>query len=113
MRFIPNIGTGVGQLKGPWYSFLDTTSYRESLMLYIFAVIFPPLGLLLAGRVGAAVLNFIIVCISIPLLFVFGLGLLTYIGAIVHACVVIAGKSADRRTERIVAAVQQGQPHRR
>lgn len=82
-------------------------------MLYVLAVIFPPLGLLCAGRVGAAILNLIIVIISVPLIFFFGLGFLTYIAAIVHACVVIAGGAADKRTDRIVRAMQtQQQPPR-
>lgn len=81
-------------------------------MLYLVAIIFPPAALLFAGKVGHAVLNLIYVIVCVCLM-IFGIGFLLYIGAIVHAIVVIAGKSADKRTDRIVQAMQQGQQPRR
>lgn len=81
-------------------------------MLYVVALIFPPLALLLAGKLGHAILNLIMVCISIPLMLI-GIGFLIHLAPLLHAFVVIAGSNADKRTSRIVAAVQQGQQPRR
>jgi hypothetical protein len=74
-------------------------------MLYVIAIFLPPLALLLAGKLGHALLSLLLVCISIPLMFV-GIGFLIHLAPVIHAFVVIGGRNADKRTDRIVRAVQ-------
>ena len=64
-------------------------------MLYLVAVIFPPLAVLLCGKPVQAVLN------------VF-LSLLFYIPGLIHAIAVVADHNANNRTDKIVRAMQQG-----
>jgi len=78
---------------------------QETAMLYVIAIIFPPLALLMANRLGHAILNFVMVCVSIPLMII-GVGFLIHVLPVVHACVVIGGKNADKRTDRIVQAMR-------
>lgn len=63
-------------------------------MLYLLAIIAPPLAVLLCGKPFQALL------INLPLT------LLMWLPGILHAWVVVAGHNADQRTERIVRAVQ-------
>jgi uncharacterized membrane protein YqaE (UPF0057 family) len=66
-------------------------------MLYVLAIIFPPLALLFIGRPGHALLN-------IPLCF------LAWIPGIVHAFVVLNNHYAEQRDQRMlknIAAMQQ------
>lgn len=58
-------------------------------MIYVFAVLLPPLALLWRGRVGAAALNLL-------LCFLF------FLPGVIHACVVIARMDADRREARLL-----------
>lgn len=63
-------------------------------MLYVIAFFLPPVGLLLAGKPFQALIN-------IPLFLLF------WLPGMIHAFVVIGGKNADKRTDRIVQAMQQ------
>ena len=61
-------------------------------MMYLLAVIFPPLAVLLCGKPIQALLN-LLLCI------------LFYIPGLIHALCVVSAKKADKRTDRIVKAV--------
>lgn len=63
-------------------------------MLYLLAIVLPPLAVLLCGKPFQAIL------ISIPLT------LLMWLPGILHAWVVVSNHLADQRTARIVRAVQ-------
>ena len=60
-------------------------------MLYLIAIVFPPLAVLLCGKPVQAL-------ISVPLT------LLLWIPGVIHACVVVAEHNASARTDRIVQA---------
>lgn len=62
-------------------------------MLYLIAVIFPPLAVLLAGKPIQALLNL-------------GLTLLFYVPGLIHACLVVHERYQDQRAERIIAATR-------
>ena len=67
-------------------------------MLYLVAVILPPLAVLLAGKPFQALL-------SIPLTLLF------YVPGIVHALFVVHNHYADRRTDRLIRATRDAQRH--
>jgi len=67
-------------------------------MLYLVAVILPPLAVLLAGKPFQALL-------SIPLTLLF------YVPGIVHALFVVHNHYADRRTDRLIRATGGAQRH--
>lgn len=62
-------------------------------MRYLFAVILPPLAVLLCGKPFQAVMNFF-------------LCLLFWIPGVVHALFVVNSKMADERTNRLIRAMQ-------
>ena len=58
-------------------------------MLYLLAIVAPPLAVLLCGKPGQAVLNLLLtLCLWIP--------------GIIHAMMVVSSHQADQRTDRIV-----------
>jgi uncharacterized membrane protein YqaE (UPF0057 family) len=63
-------------------------------MLYLVAVILPPLGVLLAGKPFQAIIN-------IPLTVLF------YVPGLLHAIFVVHNHYADQRTARIVRATRE------
>lgn len=64
-------------------------------MLYLVAILCPPLALLFNGSFGAMILNLVMaVAILIVGAFTFGTGLIGLIIPIAHACVVISRKQA-------------------
>ena len=67
-------------------------------MLYLVAVILPPLAVLLAGKPFQALL-------SIPLTLLF------YVPGIVHALFVVHNHYADQRTDRLIRATKDAQRH--
>jgi len=67
-------------------------------MLYLVAVILPPVAVLLAGKPFQALL-------SIPLTLFF------YVPGIVHALFVVHNHYADRRTDRLIRATRDAQRH--
>jgi uncharacterized membrane protein YqaE (UPF0057 family) len=68
------------------------------LMLYVIALFFPPLALLLAGKVFQAIFNFFLMITIIGWFF-----------AIIWAILVVSNHYADRRVDRLIRATQQGQ----
>jgi uncharacterized membrane protein YqaE (UPF0057 family) len=66
-------------------------------VLYLLAIVFPPLAVLLCGKPAQALLNCLLtLCLWIP--------------GIIHACLVVGSHQADRRTGRIVAAQRRYAP---
>lgn len=58
-------------------------------MLYLLAIVLPPVAVLLCGKPGQAFLNFILtLCFWVP--------------GIIHALFVVSSRQADQRTDRIV-----------
>jgi uncharacterized membrane protein YqaE (UPF0057 family) len=64
-------------------------------MLYLVAIILPPLAVLLCGKPFQAILN-----VFLTLLF--------WIPGMIHAILVVNGHYADKRADRIIHAVQHG-----
>jgi len=63
-------------------------------MRYLIAVILPPLAVLLCGKPGQALLNFL-------------LTLLLWVPGVVHALVVVASHKADLRNEALIRATRE------
>lgn len=66
-------------------------------MLYFFAIVFPPLAVLLVGKPIQAIIN---LCLTA----------LFWIPGVIHAILVVNEKKADKRAERqakMIAAAQQ------
>ena len=63
-------------------------------MLYLVAIILPPLAVLLSGKPFQAILNII-------------LTLLFWVPGVVHAIFVVHNHYADKRTDKIVKAMRQ------
>lgn len=74
-------------------------------MRYLIALLVPPLAILFCGKPFQALLNLPLWVVGIALLFV-GIGLLIVPLAILHALMVVHSHLADRRSQRLVAAVQ-------
>lgn len=64
-------------------------------MLYLLAIILPPLALLLAGKPGQALLGLILMVTIIG-----------WIPAAIWAVLVVNSRNADRRNERLIAATR-------
>jgi uncharacterized membrane protein YqaE (UPF0057 family) len=62
-------------------------------MLYLVAVLLPPLAVLLSGKPFQAILNLF-------------LTLLLWIPGVVHAIFVVHNHYADKRTDRVIKAMQ-------
>ncbi|AET61518.1 MULTISPECIES: YqaE/Pmp3 family membrane protein [Paenibacillus] len=65
-------------------------------MRYLLAILIPPLAVLLCGKPGQAILNFI-------------LCLFFFVPGVIHALVVVNSHKADLRNEELIRAVQRGQ----
>ncbi len=65
-------------------------------MRYLLAILLPPLAVLLCGRPLTALLNLL-------------LTLLLWIPGVIHAMVIVADYNANKRTDKVVAAVRQQQ----
>lgn len=63
-------------------------------MLYLLAILLPPLAVLLTGRIGAFLLN-LLLC------------LLFWVPGIIHAVIVVADHKANKRTDKIVQAIKE------
>lgn len=76
-------------------------------MMYILAIILPPLALLMTGKIFQAIFNLIMIVLSI-IIFVFTLGFGSffsfplYIIAIIHAVFVVHGSKTDSKIEAAV-----------
>ena len=62
-------------------------------MLYLLAIFFPPLAVLLLGRPFSALLNLVLTCFF-------------WVPGIIHAVVLIGEKNADRRNRELVRALR-------
>lgn len=65
-------------------------------MLYLVAVILPPLAVLLAGKPFQAILNLVLVFVTV------------YVGALIHALFVVHNHYADKRQERMIRELNRG-----
>lgn len=69
-------------------------------MLYLFAILLPPLAVLLCGKPFQAVINL-------------GLTLLFWIPGVIHAMLVVSSHHADQRNQRVINEMRrQGQYQR-
>jgi uncharacterized membrane protein YqaE (UPF0057 family) len=64
-------------------------------LLYLIAILLPPLGVLLAGKPFQAVINLV-------------LTLLFYVPGLIHALLVVHNHYADRRTARLARELRKG-----
>jgi len=62
-------------------------------MRYVFAVLLPPIAILLCGKPFNAILNLL-------------LTLLFWIPGVIHAILVVNGYYADKRTQKVVDAIE-------
>ena len=65
-------------------------------MLYLVAVILPPLAVLLAGKPFQAILNLVLLFVTL------------YVGALIHALFVVHNHYADKRQERLYRDLSRG-----
>lgn len=78
-------------------------------MLYLVAILCPPLALLFHGQFGGMLVNLVLCIVCACFLWFPPIALAMYILPIAHACVRISSKEADRRDERLVKAMAAGQ----
>jgi uncharacterized membrane protein YqaE (UPF0057 family) len=69
------------------------SSLKGSTMLYILAILLPPLAVLICGKPFQFLLN-IVLC------------LVLWIPGVIHAILVVHDRNADKRAQRIIKAVQ-------
>ncbi|PEE44855.1 YqaE/Pmp3 family membrane protein [Bacillus pseudomycoides] len=60
-------------------------------MMYLLAILFPPLAVLLCGKLFQAIINFF-------------LTLIVWVPGVIHAILVVNDKKADRRLEKQIRA---------
>ena len=77
-------------------------------MMYILAIILPPIALLLSGKIFQAIINLILILLSIVIFVVtlsFGsfISFLLYIISIIHAVFVVHGARIDRKIDDAVS----------
>jgi hypothetical protein len=77
---------------------------------YLFAVIVPPLGILMCKRYGHFALNLIFWLASLPLLFFMGFGIVVWLICVIHAISVCKVSSIDKRLDRVVKAIEARNP---
>ena len=82
-------------------------------MIYILAVLLPPIGLLLNGQIFSAILNVVLIVASLIVGAVFLVGF--FVPAIflipsIHAVIAVYMKRKDRQHEQIVEAIRQHGP---
>ena len=65
-------------------------------MLYLIAVLLPPLAVLLAGKPFQAILNLLLLFVTV------------YVGALIHALFVVHNYYADQRQERLLRDLHRG-----
>jgi len=73
-------------------------------MMYILAVLLPPLALLLTGKIFQAIFNAALFIVGLVFL-ILG-GWLLWLLCVLHAVFVVHGDRADRRTQKIVDAIK-------
>ena len=72
-------------------------------MIYILAIIIPPLALLIEGKIFQAIINAVFWIVGI--IFVLFGGFILWAITIVHAVIVVHGSRSDARTQKIVDAI--------
>ena len=72
-------------------------------MIYLVAVLIPPLALLFEGKIFQAVINAVFWILGI-IFVIFG-GFILWAITIIHAIIVVRGAQADARTQKIVDAI--------
>ncbi|WP_181040165.1 YqaE/Pmp3 family membrane protein [Paremcibacter congregatus] len=72
-------------------------------MIYVLAVLIPPLALLLQGKIFQALFNAVFWVVGLVFLLFFGWILWGL--TVLHAVIVINGARADARTQKIVDAI--------
>src|SRR5688572_6358490 len=82
-------------------------------MIYILAVLLPPLALLINGQVFSAILNIVLIVVSLVVGVLFLVGF--FVPAIflipsIHAVIAVYMKRKDRQHEEIVEAIRQHGP---
>lgn len=75
-------------------------------MRYILAFVAPPFAILLCRKPFQFVLNLIFWLVSIPMLFLVGFGTIIWLICTLHALIVCLTSLADRRVDRVVAAIE-------
>lgn len=66
-------------------------------MLYLLAIVLPPVAVLMCGKPAQALLNFL-------------LTLCFYFPGMIHAVLVVNSTEADRRNQKVVRAIRQQPP---
>jgi hypothetical protein len=79
-------------------------------MRYLFAILVPPLGILLCKRPVHFVVNLVVWLISLPLVLFLGIGLIGWLACIAHAVAVCRMSSVDKRLDRLVDAIRSSGP---
>lgn len=75
-------------------------------MIYLLAIIVPPLALLIKGKVFQAIFNAVLWIIGI--IFVIMGGWILWGITVIHAVIVVHGAQSDARTQKIVDAIKSG-----
>lgn len=75
-------------------------------MRYIFAIVVPPLGVLLCKRPWHFVFNLVLWLCSLPMILFVGIGLIGVVICMLHALAVCRMSSVDKRLDRLVNALQ-------
>ncbi len=76
-------------------------------MLYILAILLPPLAVLFTGKIFQFIFNLILAAVGVILAVVtLGAFGLIYIFAIIHAIIIVHGHRQEKRDERLVRAVR-------
>lgn len=66
-------------------------------MLYLLAIILPPVAVLMAGKPIQALLNL-------------GLTCLLWVPGVIHALLVVNARNADKRNQRVIQAIERNRP---
>jgi hypothetical protein len=82
-------------------------------MIYILAALLPPIGLLLNGQIFSAIVNVVLIVVSLVVGVLFLVGF--FVPAIflipsIHAVIAVYMKRKDRQHEEIVDAIRQHGP---
>lgn len=72
-------------------------------MIYVVAILLPPLALLIEGKIFQAIINAVFWILGL-VVFLFG-GFILLAITIIHAIIVVHGARSDARTQKIVDAI--------
>jgi hypothetical protein len=82
-------------------------------MIYILAALLPPLGLLLNGQIFSAIVNVVLIVVSLVVGVLFLVGFFMpaiFLIPSIHAVIAVYMKRKDRQHEELVDAVRQHGP---